>query len=133
MSELRLFVRYAETDAMRVAHHSAYVVWMEAARVQWLKDRGLSYKQLEAEGINLAVSNLNIDYRSSASFDDEIVIETVLSELKNRRVRFDYEICRADNGVVLARGSSVHTPTNAQGRAIRLPSDWLEKLQATES
>lgn len=129
MSELRLFVRYAETDAMRVAHHSAYVVWMEAARVGWLKDRGLSYKKLEGEGINLAVSKLNLDYRSSATFDDEIVITTTLSELRNRRVSFDYEICRAD-GALIARGSSTHTPTNAQGRAIRLPADWLKKLQA---
>lgn len=129
MSELRLFVRYAETDAMRVAHHSAYVVWMEAARVQWLKDRGLSYKRLESEGVNLAVSKLQIDYRSSASFDDEILIITKLGELRNRRVSFDYEICRADSGAVIARGLSTHTPTNDQGRAIRLPADWLEKLK----
>lgn len=128
MSELRLFVRYAETDAMGVAHHSAYVVWIEAARVGWLKDRGLSYKQLESEGVNLAVSKLTLDYRSSASFDDEIIIVTNLSELRHRRVSFDYVIFRAHDSAVLARGSSTHTPTNRQGRAIRLPDSWIQVL-----
>ena len=113
---------------MRVAHHSAYVVWMEAARVQWLKDKRLSYKKLESEGINLAVSKLTLDYRSSATFDDEILITTSLSELRNRRVSFDYEISRTEDGAVLARGSSTHTPTNRQGRAIRLPNSWLKVL-----
>lgn len=128
MSELKLSVRYAETDAMGVAHHSAYVVWMEAGRVAWLKDRGMSYRDLEAGGINLAVSNLTVDYRTSAKFDDEVIVETRLVDAKSRRVRFDYEL-RLEQGHLLASGSSTHTPTSQDGRAIRLPPAWLELLQ----
>ena len=123
-----LHVRYAETDAMGVAHHSAYVVWLEAARVNWLKEHGLSYRDLEAEGINLAVSGITLDYRASARFDDKIVVDTRLTELRSRRLRFDYTLTRSD-GTLLAKGFTLHTPTNRAGKVTRVPPEWLEALQ----
>ena len=125
---LSLHVRYAETDAMGVAHHSAYVVWLEAARVRWLKERGLNYRDLEAGGVNLAVSGVTLDYRTSAKFDDEVVADTRLTEVKSRRLRFEYVLTRPD-GTLLAKGSTLHTPMNRAGKVTRVPSEWLERLQ----
>ena len=87
---MKLRVRFAETDGMGVAHHSAHVVWLEAARVEWLRERGILYSDIEASGTNLAVSSLTIDYRGSARFDDEIHIRTELLEAKSRRFRYRY-------------------------------------------
>ena len=123
-----LHVRYAETDAMGVAHHSAYVVWLEAARVDWFKERGLNYRDLEAGGINLAVSGINLDYRTSAKFDDEVVIDTRLTEAKSRRLRFDYVLTRPD-GTLLAKGFTLHTPMSRAGKVTRVPPEWLDALQ----
>jgi acyl-CoA thioester hydrolase len=126
---MRLRVRFAETDQMGIAHHSAYVVWMEAARVEWLRERGLSYRQLEEEGVSLAVSAIELSYRTAARFDDEIEIETRLVEARSRRFRFAYLLTRPDDEALLAAGASVHVPTDASGRALRLPLEWLRPLQ----
>jgi acyl-CoA thioester hydrolase len=126
---MRLRVRFAETDQMGIAHHSAYVVWMEAARVEWLRERGLSYRQLEEEGVSLAVSAIELSYRTAARFDDEIEIETHLVEARSRRFHFAYLLTRADDEALLATGASVHVPTDASGRALRLPEEWLRPLQ----
>jgi acyl-CoA thioester hydrolase len=127
---VRLRVRFAETDQMGIAHHSAYVVWMEAARVEWLRERGLSYRRLEEEGVSLAVSRLELGYRTAARFDDEVEIETRLVQARSRRFRFEYRLTRPEDGALLATGVSEHVPTDDQGRALRLPEEWLRPLRA---
>lgn len=114
---------------MGIAHHSSYVVWMEAARVEWLRERGLSYRQLEDEGVSLAVSSLSLSYRSASRFDDELEIVTALKEARSRRFRFAYRLLRTVDGALIAIGETFHTPTDRSGRAIRLPGQWLERLQ----
>ncbi|MDZ7703725.1 MAG: thioesterase family protein [Trueperaceae bacterium] len=123
---MKLRVRFAETDQMGIAHHSAYVVWLEAARVEWLRDRGVSYRELEDEGVSLAVSQVSIDYRRSLCFDDEVTIDTTLSVAKSRRFRYDYRLTRGDDLIALA--STLHTPMDRTGRAIRFPQKWFDRL-----
>ncbi len=123
-------MRFAETDQMGIAHHSAYVVWIEAARVEWLRERGKSYRELEDSGVSLAVSGLTVRYRQAARFDDELTVETHLAEARGRRVRFRYRIYRASDGALLATAETEHVPTDRRGRAIRLPEIWLEVLRA---
>jgi acyl-CoA thioester hydrolase len=127
MTHFRLRVRFAETDQMGIAHHSAYVVWLEAARVEWLRERGMSYKAWEDEGVSLAVTSIHIDYRSSAAFDDELMIETNLIEAKSRRFRFAYKIIR--DSTKLAEAYTVHSPIDRKGKVIRLPEAWLRGLE----
>lgn len=126
---MKLRVRFAETDQMGIAHHSAYIVWMEAARVEWLRERGMSYRQLEEEGVSLAVSAIDVQYRVAARFDDEIEIDTRLTEARSRRFRFTYRLRRPADDTPLASGVSVHVPTDRAGRAQRLPAEWLERLR----
>lgn len=113
---------------MGIAHHSAYVVWLEAARVEWLRERGLSYRAMEDSGVSLAVSGVELHYRASARFDDLLTVETVMTEAKSRRFKYVYRVLRGDT--LLAVGATLHTPTDRQGRAIRLPEKWLAKLAA---
>lgn len=123
---MNLRVRFAETDQMGIAHHSAYVVWLEAARIEWLRDHGHSYKRLEAEGISFAVSNLQIDYLKSAFFDDLLTLTTHLTDLRSRRVAFSYQIARG--GELVARATSSHTPLTPTGKVTRLPQQWQHDL-----
>lgn len=125
-------VRFAETDQMGIAYHGAYVPWFEVGRVEWLRARGVSYRAMEKDGVSLAVSGLEIDYRISARFDDEIVIETELLEARSRRFAFGYRAVLED-GTVLARAKSIHTPMDANGRAIRLPAKWLAAFGPVEA
>lgn len=124
---MTLRVRFAETDQMGVAHHSAYVVWLEAGRVEWLRRRGLSYREIEEGGLSLAVSRLEVAYRAAAFFDDELVVRTKLLEVRSRRVVYGYAIER--DGQLLATATTEHVPTDRTGRATTLPQRWLEPLK----
>lgn len=129
VTKTRLRARYAETDTMGVVHHAAYVVWLELGRVEWLRANNMSYRMVEAEGVSLAVSALDVQYRSSAVFDDELIIETRLLEAKSRLVKFHYRVRQASSERLVIEASTTHTPVNRDGLAIRLPSSWLARLE----
>lgn len=127
MTLTTLHVRFAETDQMAVAHHSAYVLWCEVARVDWLSQHGMSYKQFEVEtGLSLAVSSLKLEYRQGVGFDDEVSIATRLVEARSRRFSFVYQLRHKEQ--LIARAQTTHTPTNRQGQAVRMPQAYLEAL-----
>ncbi len=125
---LTLRVRFAETDKMGIAHHSSYALWLEAARIEWLRKQGMSYVDWEEAGVALAVNYLGINYRKPAYFDDELNIETKLTQARPRRLCFSYKIIRINNQVLIATGETIHTPTNPDGKAISVPKDWLAQL-----
>src|SRR2546422_2244726 len=70
VSESLVRVNYSETDQMGVAYHARYLVWLDIARTEHLRDRGASYRELEAAGLRLVVSEAAIRYRQPAKFDD---------------------------------------------------------------
>ncbi len=113
---------------MGIAHHGSYVDWLEMGRIEWLRDRGLYYRVMEEEGISLAVSALELSYRSAVRFDDELLIATRLIEGRSRRFGFSYEVTNAANGELVTTGRSTHTPIDRARRAIRLPEKWLALL-----
>lgn len=121
-------VRFAETDQMGIAHHSSYIVWLEAARIEWLRTLGLSYRELEQSGISLAVSEVQVRYRAAAFFDDELLIRTALTGIRSRRCSFSYAVYRPEDENLLATAVTLHTPTDEEGRALRLPDSWLSRL-----
>ncbi len=112
---------------MGVAHHSAYVVWLEAARVEWMRDRGLSYRELEASGVSMAVSGLELRYRRAARFDDVLRVDCRLVSLRSRYGRYVYRLLNERDELV-ASGATDHVPTDRRGRAVRLPAVWLDAL-----
>lgn len=117
--------RFVETDQMGVVHHSNYVIWCEAARVEWMRDQNLSYRELENDGISLAVSEFHITYRQAVLFDDAVDVFMEVTEFRSRRMAFAYEIRHSD-GRLAAVATSVHIPTDTDGKAVRLPAKWFE-------
>ncbi|MDZ7801614.1 MAG: thioesterase family protein [Trueperaceae bacterium] len=124
---MTLRVRFAETDQMGVAHHGAYVVWMEVARVEWMRTLGLSYAALEASGVSMAVSRIDVRYRHAAHFDDLVRIDCAMTRLRSRYARFEYDI-RLEDDTPVASALSEHVPTDRRGRAVRLPVAWSDAL-----
>ncbi len=82
-------VRFAETDAMGVAHHSSYIAWLEVARVEFLRSLGTPYPEIRAQGVDLAVLELFMNYRVSARFDDLVTVHTRVSKLKGATFQMD--------------------------------------------
>ncbi|RDI95565.1 acyl-CoA thioesterase [Meiothermus sp. QL-1] len=127
-ARLSLAVRYAETDAMGVVHHSSYVVWLEAARVEWLVRIGLPYPEVEAQGLAFAVVELGLTYRQPARFGEVVEVEVWLAELSSRALRYQYRVWRGE--VLLAEGFTRHLCQDRQGRATRIPPAIAQRLAA---
>src|SRR5580704_17773877 len=105
-SAVRLRVRFCETDLMGIVHHGSYVAYMEVARVEWRRRRGVSYAAWAGQGLHLAVVEISLRYRAPARFDDELDVEACLEQLRAASLRFDYRMVRASDGVLCAEGSS---------------------------
>ncbi len=125
---MELRVRFVETDQMGVVHHSAYVPWLEAGRVEWLRDRGLSYREMEDAGLSLAVAQVAVEYRAACYFDDLLCVTSTLTAVRSRSVNFAYRITRPADGTLVATGETRHVPTDRSGKAVRLPERWLSPL-----
>jgi acyl-CoA thioester hydrolase len=115
-------VRYAETDKMGVVYHSNYLVWFEIGRTDWLRATGWTYREMEAEGIQLPVIEVHCQYRNGARYDDDVEIRTRAKCVSPVRVQFDYEAIRRADGVLLATGYSVHATVDSGGRPRRMPA-----------
>ncbi|AKL96670.1 acyl-CoA thioester hydrolase, YbgC/YbaW family [Clostridium aceticum] len=105
-SEIR--VRYQETDQMAVVYHGNYFTWFEVGRTTLLREMGYSYKQLEEENIMLPVVEVKCRYKEAAKYDDEIIIETKVKEVKGVRITFEYDIVRKIDHRLLATGETTH-------------------------
>jgi acyl-CoA thioester hydrolase len=116
-------VRYSETDQMGVVYHANYLVWMEVARTDLVRARGITYAEMERRGYALAVAELSIRYRAPAHYGDDVIVTATLRELRSRSLRIDYEITRAD-GLALATAYTalVSIDTNTE-KPVALPQD----------
>ncbi len=84
-------VRYAETDQMGYCYYGNYASYFEVARVEALRQRGISYKELEQNGILLPVKKLEITYHQPAKYDDLLEIRTQIVQLEGVRIAFSYK------------------------------------------
>lgn len=111
---------------MGVVHHSSYVVWLEAARVEWLNQIGLPYTQIEAQGLAFAVVEIGLVYRSPARFGDVVEVETWLSEATSRTLQYRYRVWKGQT--LLAEGFTRHLCQDARGKAVRIPPTLAKTL-----
>jgi acyl-CoA thioester hydrolase len=121
-SESRFRVRYAETDAMGIVHHANYLVWMEIARTELCKLRGVRYRDFEqATGLSMAVVGVECRYHRAAKYDDEILATAWLKTSHPRMVVFAYEMRNGETGELLASGETKHVLISREGRPARIP------------
>jgi acyl-CoA thioester hydrolase len=124
----RLRVRYAETDQMGVAWHGCYFAWFEVGRTELLRERGMSYRELEAQDLHLPVVEARASYRRPARYDDLLEIRTELAGHSGARVSFNYEVHRAGTPGPLATGFTAHAAVDGRGRPRRLPAELRRLL-----
>lgn len=121
----RTRVRYGETDKMGIAYYGRYVDWFEMGRTEFCRACGRSFVEWEAEGIMLPVVEAHCRYKSSLFYDDEIEIETRVTNLTKVSVTFACRIFRAADGRLAAEGYTRHAFTDSGGKLIR-PGNPLE-------
>jgi acyl-CoA thioester hydrolase len=127
VSRSQINVRYAETDMMGVVYHGNYLAWFEVGRTQLLRECGLVYRDLEAQGYRLPVIEVGAKYFRPALYDDTITIVTTLPEKPLLRIRLNYEVRRGEE--LLVTGFTVHGFINHQGEPVRPPPLFAEKMR----
>ncbi|VBB06505.1 Hypothetical protein LUCI_1738 [Lucifera butyrica] len=123
-------VRFVETDMMGVVHHSNYFRWFEMGRVEYLKKAEIYLLELMAQDILFPITEVSCQYKASARFDDWILIQTTLTELTKVKMIFTYQIVRETDGLLLATGKTQNVFTDREGKIIRLPSVYYDRLHA---
>ena len=126
-SRTQIAVRYAETDMMGIVYHGNYLPWFEVGRTTMLKECGLPYKELEAEGYHLPVIELGVKYIRPALYDDTLTIITRMKERPSLRIHLEYEVRRGDE--LLVTGFTTHAFINKSGEPVRPPARVTEKMK----
>jgi len=132
-SVVRVRVRFCETDLMGIVHHGSYAAYLEVARVEWLRRRGVAYATWAQRGLHLAVVELSLKYRAPARFDDEIDVEATLGARRAASIRFDYRLVRVADGTVLGEGSTLLACVDAQGAVRRIHEEMADVLSRPEA
>ena len=129
-----LRVRYAETDQMGVVYYANYFVWCEIGRVEFFRQLGYDYKQMEIEDdCHLPVVESHCRYRAPARYDDEVAIETRVTAIRSSVIKFAYRISRLhpDGEQLLAEAETVHVTVNKSMQKRNLPEKYLRAIKAT--
>jgi len=132
-AEARIRVRYAETDQMGVVYHANYLVWFEVGRVEFIRQLGMDYKNMEQEdGAMIAVAEVTARYKAPARYDDELIVRTSLAGVRGSIVRFRYVVVRAanalDDEVVLCEGETVHFVVGRDMKRREMSAAYAERF-----
>jgi acyl-CoA thioester hydrolase len=127
VNETRLRVRYVETDQMGVVYHTNYLIWFEVGRVEFLRQLGFTYRDMERDdGCYIAVVDARCRYKAPARYDDQILVRTFFKNQRASLIHFGYEIFREPDMTLLAEGETTHIVTDAQLQRRELPAKYRE-------
>ena len=98
--------RYSETDQMGIVYYGNYASYFEVGRVELLRSIGMTYAEMERNGTMLPVVHMNIDFKTGAKYDEEVVLDTYITEIPTRKISF-YHALRNKEGKLLVKGEVV--------------------------
>jgi acyl-CoA thioester hydrolase len=130
VGEVKIRVRYAETDQMGVVYHANYFVWFEVGRVEFLRAMGFSYREMEEnDTCFIAVVDARCRYKAPAYYDDEINVRTTLKNVRESVIHFGYELVRDGDGTLLAEGETTHVVTDAEMKKRAIPEKYMQAFR----
>ncbi len=123
-------VSYYETDQMGIVHHSNYIRWFEEARDELVREYGIDYRQIEAQGILMPVVSVACDYKSAVKYGDKVSILALPRYFNGVRLRYEYEV-RGEDGAIAVTGKSEHCFIDALTRKpLNLKKRMLQYCEA---
>lgn len=130
VGEVKLRVRYAETDQMGVVYHSNFVIWFEIGRVELMRQLGFCYRDMEQqENCHIPVADMRVRFKGPAYYDDEIVVRTRLKHVHRSLLRFNYQVFRAGDQVLLAEGQTTHLIVDDKLKRRSLPEKYVDAFR----
>lgn len=122
--------RYAETDQMGVVYYGNYPQYLELGRVEWLRWLGVSYKEMEQEGIMLPVVSLQLNYKKPAFYDELITVRTKLKNITSSKIEFDYELINENKEVISTANTTLVFVDKKTWRPTRCPEKIIRLIEA---
>ena len=120
-------VRYNETDAMGLLHHSNYLTYFEVGRTELFRAQGGSYRRMEEMGLYFVVAKITVRFKSPARYDDVLTLTTRIARQTPAKLIHEYELSR--DGEVLCEAESVIACLDTEGIVQRIPDDLVEKTR----
>lgn len=130
--QVQVRVRYSETDQMGVVYHGNYIPYFEIGRVEWLRNKGVSYKKMEESGIGLPIVNMNINYKKSAVYDELLTVHTVFKSQTSVKIEFDCAIYNEKEELLTTAQFLLVFISLKTGKPITPPDYILELLKSIE-
>ncbi|HLA56082.1 MAG TPA: thioesterase family protein [Flavobacterium sp.] len=130
---IQVRVRYSETDQMGVVYHGNYIPYFEIGRVEWLRNTGISYKEMEASGIALPIVSLTLNYKKPARYDDLLNVKTVFKSQSSVKIEFECEITNDKNELLTTAYFLLVFVNVKTGRPIAPPKYIDELLKKIEN
>ena len=124
-------VNYSETDQMGLVYHANYVIWLDMARTEHLRGTGVTYKEMEEQGVYLAVTHLQLRYRRAARYDDLVRVRCWVRDVASRQVTFGYAVERAGSGELLATAETSLMALDRSHAPTRIPEHVRALLPST--
>lgn len=122
-------IRFADTDPMGVVYHAKYFEWFEAARTELIRSNGMSYKEIEEEGLSLPVIEAYCRYQRAIVYDELIRIKTQLAHFNRLKIRLEYQVYGENDEEIRVHGYTIHCFMNQQGKPVRAPERIIRFFQ----
>ncbi len=120
MQPYQLKAQYYETDQMGIVHHSNYIRWFESARIDFMDQIGVPYKEMEASGIISPVLSASCKYLHMTYFGDPMEVTVSVKSYNGIRLILTYEVRNRETGILNASGETSHCFLNKEGKILTL-------------
>ena len=128
--EIKLRVRYSDTDQMGYVYYGRYAIFYEIARVELFRSLGFSYKKLEGEGIGMPVIDMETKYILPIKYDEEIKINTTIENLPSSRISFKYEVYNQNNELANTAKTTLTFINLINKKPVRMPAELLDIIKS---
>ena len=122
-------VIYGDCDSMAIVYYANYLRLFEIGRMEFLRELGVTYREVEDSGFFLPTTEAYLKYLKPALYDDLLTVETTIGFVKRASSRFDYTIHRGDD--IIVQGHTIHACLDRENRIVRLPDFLLDLLKGT--
>jgi acyl-CoA thioester hydrolase len=122
-------VIYGDSDPFDVVYYANYYNFFERGRTELFRELGITYREVQEQGVFLPVSESYCKYHKPARYDDLLVIETRIAFLKRVSIKFDYYIYEKQSNALLAEGYTIHAFVNRQGKILRVPQEIVQRVK----
>ncbi len=128
----KIRVRYSETDQMGVVYHGNYLPYFEIGRVEWLRNKGISYKALEESHVMLPIASLTLNYKKPARYDDLLTVKTKFKSYSGVKIEFECEILNEEDELLTTASFLLVFVDMKTGRPMLPPTAVLDIIKQVE-